>query len=216
MTALFGVLVGLSLGLTGGGGSVLALPLLIYGLGFSPRHAVAVSLVTVSATAAFGAIGAARAKLVEYRAGSVFGVGGVLAAPVGVRLSQLVQEQSIVTAFAVLMVVVALLMWRKAIDEPAQAAVVRADFVPGDAGVGGAVCRLSPDQRLRLNAPCTAALAVSGLSTGILSGLFGVGGGFVIVPALTLVTQLDIHRAVATSLFVIAIVSLSAVGSVLA
>lgn len=215
MTALLGSLVGLSLGLTGGGGSIFAVPLLIYGLGVAPRDAVGVSLVAVAATAAFGAIGASRAKLVEYRAGLVFSAGGILAAPLGVRLSTLVSESTIVMAFAGLMVIVALLMWRKARVSPADAGVVRASFLPGAEAAGGPLCRLSPDQRLRLNAPCTAVLAVSGLSTGILSGFFGVGGGFVIVPALTVVTQLEIHRAVATSLFVIALVSLAALGSVL-
>ena len=216
MPALLGVLVGLSLGLTGGGGSIFAVPLLIYGLGVAPRDAVTVSLVAVAATAAFGAIGASRAKLVEYRAGLVFSAGGILAAPLGVRASRFVSESTIVTAFAGLMVIVALLMWRNASRRPADAAVVRAGFLPGADDTDGPLCRLSPDQRLRLNAPCSAVLTVSGLGTGILSGFFGVGGGFVIVPALTFVTQLGIHRAVATSLFVIALVSLAALGSVLA
>ena len=74
-------------------------------------------------------------------------------------------------------------------------------------------CRYSRDGRLRLNAPCSAALVVAGLVVGVLSGLFGVGGGFLIVPALMLITEMGIHRAVATSLAVITFIGLSGLGS---
>jgi uncharacterized membrane protein YfcA len=209
------MLVGLALGLTGGGGSILAVPLLVHGLGFAPREAIDVSLVAVACTAAFGALGALRAHMIEYRAGLVFAAGGLFAAPLGVRLSGQVSPQATMTAFALLMVIVAVRMWRQARRDPAQAAVVRADFVLA-AEEGGAVCRLQPDERLRLTAPCSAALILAGAATGVLAGFFGVGGGFVIVPALTFLSQISIHRAVATSLFVITLVAASAAASALA
>jgi uncharacterized membrane protein YfcA len=112
------------------------------------------------------------------------------------------------------MVLVALLMWRKASRDPEGVSVVRADFVPDDDGAR-AICRLHPDERLQLTARCSAALGAAGLGTGLLAGFFGVGGGFVIVPALTFLSQMSIHRAVATSLFVIALVASSAAGSAL-
>ena len=209
-----GMIVGLALGLTGGGGSIFAVPLLIHGLGLTPREAIDVSLVAVSATAAFGAIGALRAGMIEYRAGLVFAAGGIFAAPLGVRWSGYVSPHATMIAFALLMLLVAMRMWRKARRDPAQAAVVRADFVfAGDER--RAVCRLRPDERLHLTAPCSAALVAAGIGTGILAGFFGVGGGFVIVPSLTFLSQISIHRAVATSLFVIALVASSAAGSAL-
>jgi uncharacterized membrane protein YfcA len=100
MAVLFGVMVGLALGLTGGGGSIFAVPLLIYGLGVNARDAIGISLAAVAAMSAFGASGALRARLVEYRAGLVFAAGGIFAASVGVKLSHLFSEGAIVTAFA--------------------------------------------------------------------------------------------------------------------
>ena len=214
MAIALGMIVGVALGLTGGGGSIFAVPLLIHGLGLAPREAIDVSLVAVASTAAFGAIGALRAHMVEYRAGLVFAAGGLFAAPLGVRWSRYVSPRATLIAFALLMVFVAVRMWQKARRDPAQAGVVRADFVfAGDER--GAVCRLQPDERLRLTAPCSAALVAAGMGTGVLAGFFGVGGGFVIVPALTFLSQMSIHRAVATSLFVIALVASSAAGSAL-
>ncbi len=214
IATLFGILIGLALGLTGGGGSIFAVPLLIHGLGVGVHDAVTVSLAAVMVTSAFGAVGAARAQLVEYRAGLIFASAGVVAAPVGVQFGRRIDEQTILITFASLMVLVAVLMWRKAGRAPDDAAIVRADFVPGMDASGGPLCRFSPDSKLRLTAPCSAALGVAGVATGLLSGVFGVGGGFIIVPALTIVSQLSIHRAVATSLFVITLVALSGVVSV--
>jgi uncharacterized membrane protein YfcA len=207
MAFFFGVIIGLSLGLTGGGGSIFAVPLLIYGLGVPVHDALSVSLATVALTAGFGAAGAIRSGLLEYRAGLIFAIAGMLTAPIGVKASPWFSESTIVTAFAFLMIVVALSMWRRT----ARAA----DVVPAAVSEAGPICRFNPNQQLRLTAPCSLALAAAGIGSGILSGFFGIGGGFVIVPALTFLTQLDIHRAVATSLLVITLVGLSGVGAVL-
>jgi len=216
LPALFGVVIGMALGLTGGGGSIFAVPLLVYGLGVAPHEAVAVSLAAVAATAASGALPALRSGLVEYRAGAIFAAGGVFAAPFGVRIGHALPGATVMTAFGSLMLVVAALMWRKAGRLPQEATVVRAGVAMDDGGSdGGPVCRLSPERRLRLTAPCGIALTVVGALTGVLSGLFGVGGGFVIVPALTFISELDIHRAVSTSLFVITVVATSAVASLI-
>nr|MDQ2695027.1 TSUP family transporter [Pseudomonadota bacterium] len=114
--------------------------------------------------------------------------------------------------FALLMLLVAARMWRQAARAPAETRVVRA----ADLNVaGGPVCRLNPAGGLALTSLCALVLALSGALTGLLSGLFGVGGGFLIVPALTLAASLPIHRAVATSLLVIAIISAAGSGSYL-
>lgn len=209
MALLYGLLVGLALGLTGGGGSILAVPLLIYGLGLEPKAAIALSLVVVAATALMGAVSAFHYRLVELRAALIFALGGIVAAPAGVRLGDYLTDQLLLAGFAILMLAVAARMLFSAARHPDQASVVRGGFQQGSADDWGTVCRYSHDGRLRFTAPCGLVLAIAGLVTGLLSGLFGVGGGFIIVPALMLVTAMGIHRAVATSLLVIALVGTS-------
>ncbi|GAB3682354.1 sulfite exporter TauE/SafE family protein [Salinisphaera aquimarina] len=211
MSVLFGIIVGLALGLTGGGGSIFAVPLLIYGLDVAPRSAVAVSLAAVAITAAFGAVESHLRGVLEVRAALIFAVAGMLAAPLGVYLGGQVSEAVVVLLFAALMLIVAVRMMLKARRAPAESAIVRARPSAQAGADPGTVCRYSTDGRLRLNAPCSAALLLVGLVVGVLSGFFGVGGGFLIVPALILITEMGMHRAVATSLLVIALIGLSGV-----
>ena len=213
MSVLFGIVVGLALGLTGGGGSIFAVPLLIYGLGVAPHSAVAISLGAVAITAAFGAAEGLARSIVERRAALIIAVAGMLSAPLGVMLGARLSESVVMAAFAVLMLGVASRMAWRARAAPQESSVVRARVAPEAASDASTVCRYSRDGRLRLNAPCSAALAVAGLVVGVLSGLFGVGGGFLIVPALMLITEMGIHRAVATSLAVITFIGLSGLGS---
>ena len=214
MTILFGVIVGLALGLTGGGGSILAVPLLIYGLGLGAKAAVSTSLAAVAITAAVGATDAMRAGLIETRVALIFAATGMLAAPVGVVIGGTVSDAAIIIGFALLMLAVGMRMFLRARSQPEESGVVRAGLSAATGLIGGgAVCRYSDDGVLRLNAPCSAALAAIGLIVGFLSGFFGVGGGFLIVPALLLVTQMSIHRAVATSLLVITLIGISGVGA---
>lgn len=216
LSALCGLLVGLALGLTGGGGSIFAVPLLIYGLGVAPGAAIAISLVAVALTAASGAVEGLIRGVVERRAALILAVAGMLTAPFGVYLGRLVADNIIVVAFAVLMCVVAVRMLIRARGMPDQARIVRSRIAAEAVADHGTVCRYSGDGRLRLNAPCSAALLLAGAIVGVLSGFFGVGGGFLIVPALMLITEMGIHRAVATSLLVITLVGLSGVLSTLA
>ncbi len=215
MAIVCGVLIGLALGLTGGGGSIFAVPMLVYVLGVIPRDAIGISLVAVAGAAMLGTVGAARSGMIEYRAGVVFAAGGLLAAPGGIWLGRQVSEQTILLAFALLMFGVGLLMWRNAVRKPEITGVVRASFATVAKNGAGPLCRFEPDSRLRLSAPCSAALCVAGTGTGVLAGFFGVGGGFLIVPALMFITQLDIRRSVATSLFVISCIALSGVATLL-
>ncbi|WP_158583523.1 sulfite exporter TauE/SafE family protein [Salinisphaera sp. Q1T1-3] len=213
LSIVFGIVVGLALGLTGGGGSIFAVPLLVYGLGLSAREAIAISLVAVALTAGTGVVEAARRRVIEWRAGLIFALAGVAAAPAGVWLGQYAADGTTLGAFALLMLAVALRLLIRARHAPAEAAVIRARIAPEAVTDAGTVCHYARDGRLRLNAPCSAALVVAGLVVGVLSGFFGVGGGFLIVPALILITDMGIHRAVATSLFVITLVGLSGVVS---
>ncbi len=211
LSVIFGALVGFSLGLTGGGGAIFAVPLLVYGLGVAPREAVGISLAAVGATSFVGFLGRWRARKIELRTGLVFAVAGMLGAPVGSWLSGLIPETVLLTLFAILMLVVALRMWSKA-SEPAIAGLPIACLTEA-ANVDGPTCRRDLNGNLLLTSRCAWLLAGVGIATGVLSGLFGVGGGFVIVPALVLFSGMTIHRAVGTSMLVVALVSISGIAS---
>lgn len=213
LSIIFGTIVGLSLGLTGGGGSIFAVPLLIYGIGLSPVQAVPVSLVTVAITALLGVHRTIRDQLLVWQPAIIFAAGGIVGAPLGIMLSRQIEEYWIILGFAVLAMVVGSFMWKSATKSPDRATVVRARIF--NIQDGGPVCRLSPDGELHFSGPCAVVLTLVGLCTGILSGLFGVGGGFLIVPALAGITRMGIHRAVATSLVVITLIGFSGAASAL-
>ena len=211
LTLLFGIMVGFSLGLTGGGGSIFAVPLLVYGLSVEPHEAVGISLGTVGATALIGAIQRLRAGEVEVGVGLLFAIAGMLGAPLGSRIGTHVPESLLLLLFSILMLFVAIRMWLKASKRPQEARIVRARIKTAPESERGLACPRDSSGKLTFTSRCVMMLSFVGLMTGILSGLFGVGGGFVIVPALVLCSGMEIHRAVATSLLVIALVSASGV-----
>jgi hypothetical protein len=206
LSLFFGSLVGFALGLTGGGGGVFAVPLLVFGLAVAPREAVGISLAAVGGTALLGVLPRLRAGQVEVGTGLWFAMAGMMGAPLGSWAAGQISESLLLMLFALLMLVVAIRMWRSA----GRTAEI------GD-GENGAVrppaCQRGPDGRLRLTSRCAALLAMLGLGSGFLSGLFGVGGGFVIVPALVLFSGMSMHRAVGTSLLVIVLISLTGVAA---
>ncbi len=140
MVIIFGILVGLALGLTGGGGSVFAVPLLVYGLDVAPRDAVVVSLAAVGLTAAFGATDALRVGLVEGRAGIIFASLGTVGAPLGLAIGEQLPETMLILGYAVLALLIAAAMWRKAMRRPQETAVIRANIQRGADEVR-AICR---------------------------------------------------------------------------
>ncbi len=202
----YGFVVGSSLGLTGGGGSIFAIPLLVYGLGMNMMQAVPVSLITVSLTAAVGGYFSWRAGLLLWQPIVMFASGGVIGAPIGLYFSISFSQTSLLTGFALLAVIVGAVMWRKSITRPAESSVIRA--LPSSDNKEP-ICKLSGDGKLSFTTPCALVLMLSGLLTGILSGLFGIGGGFLIVPALMLVIDMGIHRAVGASLMIITLIGIS-------
>ena len=209
LAILFGGVVGFALGLTGGGGGVFAVPLLVYGMAIGPREAVGVSLASVGGTALFGVTPRLFRGEVELRTGILFAVAGMIGAPLGNYLSGFISEDALLVLFGLLMFVVAWRMWAKSRASERPKTVCESD----DARTS---CQRDEDGKLRLTSRCAMLLALVGLATGILSGMFGVGGGFVIVPALVLFSGMKIHHAVATSLLVIVLVSVSGVASYLA
>jgi uncharacterized membrane protein YfcA len=168
-------LIGVSLGLLGGGGSILALPVLVYVAGLEVHAAVGASLAIVGATALVGGLVHARHGRVDLRAAALFGAAGMVGAPFGAQLTPLVPGRVLLLLFATLMLVVSVLMLRG--RAPARSAH------PG---------------------PHRAAVPLAGFGVGVLTGFLGVGGGFLIVPALLLLADIPIHRAVGSSLLVIA------------
>jgi len=200
LAVLFGSLVGISLGLTGGGGSTFAVPLLIYGLGFTFQRATALSLAVVGVTALYGAVLHRREGHVRWFEGIVLGLGGIAGVPLGRFIAQQISERTSLILFASLMVYIALRM-----------------LFPnrGPGSPRWLQCRARGGDAERLPLSCVARLGGAGFLTGILSGLFGVGGGFLLMPALLIVAQASIREAMATSLVSIVIIAFAGVsGSV--
>ncbi|HSI64535.1 MAG TPA: sulfite exporter TauE/SafE family protein [Candidatus Saccharimonadia bacterium] len=198
---VYGLVVGVSLGLTGGGGSIFAVPLLIYGLGIETRAAISLSLAAVGVTAGFGAVLRLKAREMELFPGFVFAVGGMLLAPAGTWLGGLIPPVALLSVFAMLMILVAWRMWTGKPETQRD---------PGPCVFNN---RSRGDGKSPLAAGCYVRLIGAGAAAGVLSGLFGIGGGFIIVPALLHVTGTSIHRAVSTSLMVIFLISLAGVGA---
>ncbi len=193
LTLLYGSIVGIALGLTGGGGSIFAVPLLLYAEGMSLRDAVTVSLAVVGLTALYGAV--IQRRLVNWLPGLILGAGGIVGAPLGAFIGARLPEFWTLLLFAALMAVIGVRMWQGANG--------------GEDVDSRFACRRDADGVRRLRGPCILKLLVGGVLTGILSGTFGVGGGFLVVPALLLVTAMPIERALATSLVCIFLISTS-------
>lgn len=215
LSLLYGGIVGFCLGLTGGGGSIFAVPLLVYGLSVSAHDAVGISLASVGATAAVGAVQRMRHGRVEIRTGFVVACAGVIGAPIGTWIGADLSDRTRLLLFSLVMVVIASRMFGQAKTPRAQAIPLgRSHDAEPDLGGIEAVCRREPDSgRLRLSSRCAVMMGLVGVGVGMLAGLFGVGGGFIIVPALVFFARMEIARAMATSLLVIAVTSASGVAS---
>jgi uncharacterized membrane protein YfcA len=183
--ALLGAVgIGLSLGLTGAGGSILTLPVLVYLAGIPPKQAVGLSLLIVGTAALVGAWQRARAGEVHFKAAGMFVISGVVGAALGAKLTPLLSSSALMITFAVLMVVVAVRM-----------------LTSGNSGLQPA-----PEcHPLR----CLTAGAV----VGVLTGFLGVGGGFLLMPALVKFARLPLRIATGTSLAIIACNSASGFAS---
>lgn len=204
---LFGLISGLLLGLTGAGGSVLAVPLLMAGMGWSLTQAAPLALIAVAAAAALGTVAAWDVTYVRYRAALLMAATGAVAAPLGLRAAQWLPPALLLQGFALTLIVIALRMIMQARRRPEETHVVRAAVAGDGAAAGGPLCRVDARGRIAWTPRCIALFGTTGATTGMLSGLLGVGGGFVIVPALRAFTPLSIHSAISTSLMTIALTS---------
>ena len=202
-----GVVIGAVLGLTGAGGSILAVPLLMLLLGFEPVTAMGLALGVVAISSAFGSIKRIAAGDVLWLPALLMGSWGFLFAPIGRNLASSITEPLLLTGFCLLACVIALRMWRQSVKEPEQASVVRANTVV--TASEALRCEWTPAGKLVLQLRCIVGLSVGGVATGLLSGLFGVGGGFLIVPFLNQLQGVTMMRSVATSLVIITVVASS-------
>ena len=192
LAILSGAVIGLILGLVGGGGSILAVPLLVHVVGIrSPHMAIGTAAIAVGLNAAMGLVGHARHGNVKWRCGLVFASAGVAGALTGAEIGKAYDGQKLLFLFGVLMVVVGLSMLRKRTSAPRPNVMLDRDTA------GQLVPRLAP----------------AGLGVGLLSGFFGIGGGFLIVPGLIWATRMPMTNAVGTSLLAVTAFGLSTAGS---
>lgn len=224
---VLGLIVGLILALTGAGGGILAVPLLVFGAQLSMAQAGPIGLLAVGIAALLGALLGLRAGTVRYKAAALVAVCGMALTPFGLWCAQRLPNQPLTLLFALVLLGVALRMLGRAfgkasIDTVVTGSAVLRNSVAGNSATDSAAlqptrrpaCCLNPAVgRFLWNWPCARRLAASGMLTGWLSGLLGVGGGFVMVPALRRFTDLEQRSIVATSLAVIALVSLTGVAS---
>lgn len=171
-------LIGLSLGLIGGGGSIITVPVLVYVLGVQPYEAIGMSLAVVGTTSLIGSILHYRSGNVRMKTGLTFGAAGIAGAFAGSPLTRLLSPSALMLTFAVLMLLVAVLMLIRKPQNEADLPTIK-------------------------NVPSLWKALAAGLAVGVLTGFLGVGGGFLIVPALVLFGSLTVKDAIGTSLFVI-------------
>lgn len=178
---LFAALIGLALGTLGGGGSILTVPVLVYVLGFDPKLAIAMSLPVVGAAALVGVISHWRAGNVRLQTAAIFGSVAMVGSYAGARASVWFSARAQLLILGTVMVAAAASMLRNAAEEELHESA----------------------------APHPALLLSVGLGVGVLTGLIGIGGGFLIVPALVILGRVPMKAAVGTSLLVIALNSTS-------
>lgn len=178
---ILSALIGLSLGLIGGGGSIITVPVLVYVIGVEVHEAVGMSLAVVGGTSLIGSLLHARRGTLELTTGIIFGISGTIGALVGSPLTHLLSPPALMMTFAVLMIVIAILM------------IVR-QKKNEELAAGG--------ENIHEKMSLWKALA-AGFGVGVMTGFLGVGGGFLIVPALVMFGGLPIKKAIGTSLLVI-------------
>lgn len=204
-----GLLVGLALGALGGGGSTLAVPILVFVAGLDTQAATTASLIVVGIAAAIGVVGHYRNGNVRLGAGLAFGTAGIAGSAIGTQLNQSLPERLLLLSFSALIVFVAVRMYRS-VQSPGAGDTSDTEFVSrmttteGSADSSILITDKPRTQRL-LTGPAIAKLGAAATAVGVLTGLFGVGGGFAVVPALMLLLGFRTKEAVGTSLVVIAI-----------
>jgi len=205
LSAFLGALVGAILGLTGAGGGILAVPALTVGMHLTMQQAAPVALIAVALGAAVGAFEGLRNGLVRYKAAALIAISGFPLVYLGQLLAHQLSQGILQACFAALMWLIAYRLYKQVGKQ-----------VTGKSVAPESVAKINPDSgKFIWTLPTAAILASIGGLTGFMTGLLGVGGGFVIVPMLRKFTPVSMQGIVATSLMVIALVGTSGVASAL-
>jgi hypothetical protein len=204
MTLFIGLIIGLVLGLTGSGGSVFAVPLLVLLLHVPMSEATGIALVAVAASSAVGALQRIITKQVQWIPSLFLMTSGALTAPLGKWQAQQITSVYLTSGFSVLALLIAIKMWQASQNKQANVLRAEADFLSTPREL---ICQFSPEVKTRFKPRCFIGLVMGGLAIGLLSGLFGVGGGFLIVPLLLFMTDMSYAAAVSVSLVVITCIS---------
>ncbi|MFZ4062763.1 MAG: sulfite exporter TauE/SafE family protein [Polynucleobacter sp.] len=194
-----GILVGILMGLTGAGGGILSVPLLIFFHHLTVAQAAPIALCAVALAASVGALLSLKRKILRYKAAGLMAIFGLILSPLGLWLAPKIPNAPLLILFSCTLFFVAIRVYRQAWNE-LRGIPDNIDKPPP--------CLMNPAiGKLKWTLPCARALLFSGGLAGFLSGLLGVGGGFIIVPALKRYTDLPVQSIVATSLGVLAIIT---------
>lgn len=194
-----GILVGILMGLTGAGGGILSVPLLIFFHHLTVAQAAPIALCAVALAASVGALLSLKRKILRYKAAGLMAIFGLILSPLGLWLAPKIPNAPLLILFSCTLFFVAIRVYRQAWNE-LRGIPDNIDKPPP--------CLMNPSiGKLKWTLPCARALLFSGGLAGFLSGLLGVGGGFIIVPALKRYTDLPVQSIVATSLGVLAIIT---------
>lgn len=195
---LCGLSVGLLLGLTGGGGGIVALPVLMVCLGYSFDEAKTIALFAIALSATWGAIQGLKQSIIRYRAALYMAFTGLCTIPIGLALANVIPLNFVLVIFISFLIYSSIQMWLKANKSTSPSLLSQS--VP---------CQLNAiTGRICWTKPCFKKMSLLGGSSGMLSGLLGIGGGIVIVPGLKSMSDIDLRSIVATSLMVVALISI--------
>lgn len=215
LALIAGAVVGLALGGLGGGGSVLAVPALIYLLGFTPAAATTAALIIVTATSLTALYAHARTGNVRWRSGALFAAAGLLPAAAAGAAAARLPQPALTAGFAVVAALAAVMMLRprRAATGPAAGPSAGTDSASGGSAATGPASGGSAGKGPAAGGAGPAKAAGTGAGLGALTGLLGVGGGFLAVPALVTVLAFEMQAAVGTSLLVISANSLASLAT---
>ncbi len=210
MSIALGLFVGFVLAVTGAGGAILSLPLLVFFLGIKMIDAAPISLMAITLSAGVAAGLGLRSGIVRYKAATLLATFGVLCAPLGVYVAHQLPERALAILFSIVLLTVS---WQSFQKFQITRLLVENDYdnqSDDDEEKAEPTCAVNPaTSKLFWTASCTKRLILTGSFSGFLSGLLGVGGGFIIVPTLHSISNLETKMIVATSLAVVALVSMA-------